>query len=204
MASVADRGGFTLVEAMISLGLLLVVLGGLGTFVLGAHSLSKGAYAEAELSLHLRLLRERLLFQVAPPHDGKRWSGLLSGESIPGAADAAAVRLTSRGVVLADGTSCAQTIALEPQTESAEDGESSRWLANTGDPVDAQWRRPYLRPLPAYLPEDWLDDSSLADHHLFFITLDATLNGYSRSERLAVPMFGKEQTGGSGGVFHDQ
>ena len=64
MAAFRDRRGFTLVELMITTFIIVLVMGGLGTFFLGAHRLVKGAYAEAELSMQLRMLREKLRFGI--------------------------------------------------------------------------------------------------------------------------------------------
>lgn len=204
MAAFRDRRGFTLVELMITTFIIVLVMGGLGTFFLGAHRLVKGAYAEAELSMQLRMLREKLLFHVAPMHNGKVWAGLLSGSSIGNASvveNSYKVRMSAKGINLSDGTACDQTIELIPRTQAVWGGTLDRWFGNDGDRVDDQWQRPYLRPIPGYLKDDWLDDSVLA-RHLFFITLDATMNGHSRSERLAVPVFGRQQQRTTAGVFH--
>ena len=77
-----------------------------------------------------------------------------------------------------------------------------RWFKNDGDRVDDQWPRKYLRPVPDYLPTDWLTDSELTARNIFFVTLDVAMNGYRRGERLTIPVFGKVQEPGSGGVFH--
>ena len=202
-----SRSGFTLVEVMTSLFIVLLVVGGLGSFFVGAHRLSRGAYAEAELSVQLRLLREKLLFHVAPPHDGKAWAGLLSGAGVNGAPvveNSFKVRMAAAGVTLSDGTACTQTIELVPHTQTDSDGTVQRWLVNDGDRVDDQWSHPYLRPMSGYLQADWLDDTELAARHLFFITVDATMNGVSRRERIAVPVFGTLQVRSTKGVFHDQ
>ncbi len=205
MARVGRRSGFTLVEMMTATFITALVMGGLGTFFLGAHRLVKGAYAEAELSVQLRMLREKLLFHVAPPHDGKVWGGLLSGGSIanaPVVENSFKIRMASNGIQLADGAPCDQTIELVAHTGSASDGSVARWFVNDGDRVDDQWSRPYLRPVPGYLPAAWLADSKLTSQNIFFITLDTTMNGYHRRERIAVPVFGKVQAIGEGGVFH--
>lgn len=198
------RAGFTLVELMVTTFIIVLVMGGLGTFFLGAHRLVKGAYAEAELSMQLRLLREKLLFHIAPPHNGKVWAGLLSGANIgssPVVENSMKVRMAAKGIDLTDGTACNQTIELIPRTQSAGGGTTARWFGNDGDRVDDQWQRPYLRPISSYLGDDWLNESVLS-RNLFFITLDATMNGFNRRERLAVPVFGRLQQRTTGGVFH--
>ena len=138
----------------------VLVMGGLCTFFLGAHRLVKGAYAESELSIQLRFLREKLLFHVAPPHNGKIWAGLLSGSGIGNSSvveSSFKVRMAANGIVLSSGVPCSQTIALIPDTRTGSDGSTARWFQNDGD---------------------------------------------RRSERLTIPVFGKVQEPGTGGVFH--
>ena len=199
------RGGFTLMEMMVATFITVLVMGGVCSFVLGAHRLVLGAYAEAELSIQLRFLREKLLFHVAPPHDGKIWAGLLSGSSIGNSSvveNSFKVRMAANGIDLLSGAPCSQTIELIPNTGTGSDGSTVRWFKNDGDRVDDQWRRPYLRPVPGYLPDAWLTDSEVTALNIFFVTLDIEMNGYRRSERLTIPVFGKVQEPGTGGVFH--
>jgi len=183
----------------------VLVLGGLGAFFVGAHRLVLGAYAESELSIQLRVLREKLLFHVAPSHSGKVWSGLLSGSGVGNSSvveSSFKVRMAANGIDLSSGAPCSQTIELIPTTGIGPDGSTVRWFKNDGDRVDEQWQRPYLRPVPSYLPDDWLTDSDVAARNIFFVTLDIAMNGYRRSERLVIPVFGKVQEPGAGGVFH--
>jgi len=192
------------VELMVSAFIMALVLGGLCTFMVTSHRLVKGAYAEAELSIQLRTLREKLLFHVAPPHGGNVWAGLLSGSSInnaPVVENSMKVRMSANGISLTDGKACPQTIELLVRTETTQDGTVNRWFGNDGDRYDDQWQRPYLRQVSNYLQTGWLEDSEIG-RNLLFITLNATMNGYSRNERLAVPVFGKQQQRSAAGVFH--
>ena len=206
VSAVRDRrSGFTLVEMMMATVITVLVMGGLCSFFLGAHRLVQGGYAESELSIQLRFLREKLLFHVAPPHDGKIWAGLLSGSSIGNSSvveNSFKVRMAANGIDLLSGAPCSQTIELIPNTGTGSDGSTVRWFKNDGDRVDDQWRRPYLRPVPGYLPDAWLTDSEVTALNIFFVTLDIEMNGYRRSERLTIPVFGKVQEPGIGGVFH--
>jgi len=207
MVSVARdrRSGFTLMELMMATFITILVMGGLCTFFLGAHRLVQGAYAESELSIQLRFLREKLLFHVAPPHNGKIWAGLLSGSSIGNSSvveSSFKVRMAANGIDLSSGVPCSQTIELIPNTGTSSDGSTARWFKNDGDRVDDQWQRPYLRPVSGYLPNTWLTDSEVAARNIFFVTLDIAMNGYRRGERLVIPVFGKVQEPGTGGVFH--
>ena len=193
---------------MVTSFIMVLVMAGLCTFMVCSHRLVKGAYAESELSLQLRTLREKLLFHIAPPHNGRVWAGLLSGSSINNSAvveNSYKVRMAAKGIDLTDGSAYAQTIELVPRTQTLQDGTIDRWFGNDGDRYDDQWQRPYLRSVPGYLSTDWLDDTLLLQspsRNLFFITLDATMNGFRRRERLAVPVFGKQQYRSTGGVFH--
>ena len=190
---------------MMATFITVLVMGGLCAFFLGAHRLVQGAYAESELSIQLRFLREKLLFHVAPPHGGAIWAGLLSGSSIgnsPVVESSFKVRMAANGIVQSSGVPCSQTIELIPDTGTGPDGGTARWFKNDGDRVDDQWQRPYLRPVPGYLPDDWLTDSEVTARNIFFVTLDIAMNGYRRSERLTIPVFGKVQEPGTGGVFH--
>ena len=204
-ASRARRSGFTLVEMMMATVITVLVMGGHCSFFLGAHRLVQGAYAESELSIQLRFLREKLLFHVAPPHNGKIWAGLLSGSSIGNGSvveSSFKVRMAANGIDLSSGAPCSQTIELIPDTGTGLDGSTARWFKNDGDRVDEQWQRPYLRSVPGYLPDSWLTDSEVTARNIFFVTLDIAMNGYRRSERLTIPVFGKVQEPGTGGVFH--
>ena len=184
----------------------VLVMGGLCSFFLGAHRMVQEAYAEAELSIQLRYLREKLLFHVAPPHDGKLGAGLLSGSGIgnsPVVENSFKVRMAANGIDLSSGAPCSQTIELIPDTRTGSDGSTTRCFKNDGDRVDDQWHRPYLRPVPDYLPDSWLDDTVLSANNVFAITLNIALKEsavrrrYSRSERIVIPVFGTV----SGGEF---
>ena len=202
MRRISCDGGFTLLEMMTSLAILFVVIGGLATFFLGAHRLAKGAYAEAELSVQLRALREKLLFHVAPPHGGNVWAGLLSGSSINGGQvveNSYKVRMAANGISTSTGAACSQTIELVPRTQTTSNGSVLRWLGNDGDRVDDQWQRPYLRQVESYLPTSWVDSSCLSSRQVFYITLAASMNGHARSERIAVSVFGNVTRGGFDG-----
>ena len=199
------QGGFTFIEMMMAIFITVLVMGGLCAFFLGVHRLVQGAYAESELSIQLRFLREKLLFHVAPPHGGAIWAGLLSGASIGNGSvveSSFKVRMAANGIDLSSGAPCSQTIELIPDTGTGPDGSTARWFKNDGDRVDDQWQRPYLRPVPSYLPDAWLTDSEVTARNIFFVTLDIAMNGYRRSERLVIPVFGKVQEPGTGGVFH--
>ena len=78
MVSRVHRQGFTIVEVMISTAVATLIFGGVASFFVVSNRLVKNAFAEAELSIRTREIREKLLFHVLPPSDGRVWPGLLS------------------------------------------------------------------------------------------------------------------------------
>lgn len=114
------RKGFTLVEMMFAVTIFLLVTASLGAASIGIQRLVRRAYAEAELSVRMRLMREKILF-----HPDR--------------------------IVLADG----------------------------------------------------VIDNRLLSHNLYFVNLSETLSGFTRAERIVVPVFGTEQEKNANSVFHD-
>ena len=196
------RRGFTLVEMMFASTILTLVLGGVFSLFLGVQRLSRTAFAEAELAVRMRELREKLLFHAAPPHDGKVWSGILSGTASGNRAvveGGVKVRMdTCWGLETASVKPVAQTVELVRRT----DGDRS-WFGNDGDRHDERWQVKWLCPggysnLPA---EGFVDDEHL-DAGVFFVALEMSANGVTRRERVTVPVFGALQPMG-GRVFDD-
>ena len=74
----ASKGGFTLVELMVTSAISVLILGAVVSSFVGGIRLLKATFATAEMSLRTRDLRDRLLFRAAPIHDGTMWAGLLS------------------------------------------------------------------------------------------------------------------------------
>ena len=66
MAHGTSRGGFTLVELMITSVISAVILGAVVSSFVGGIRLLKATFATAEMSLRARDLRDRLLFHAAP------------------------------------------------------------------------------------------------------------------------------------------
>jgi len=203
--AVRSKPGFTLVEAMFAVFVFGLVAGGLMTLVVGIQRLTCETVARAETSVRMRELREKLLFHAAPPHDGRVWSGLLSGsdEGTVLEGDTKIKMYTAYGRDMAQGQAVSQRIELVPRSESGAAG-TVRWLGNDGDRTDDRWRFKWLCPggfsnIPS---QYWLDGTRLADYNLFFVTLEMTAQGVTRRERMAVPLFGKVQVS-EGKVFHD-
>lgn len=208
-----QRPGFTLIEMMTAVFIFSVVVGGLGSFFLGIQRMMKESYAEAELSLRARALREKLLFHVAPPHVAAGhghtvWSGVLSGTPKSGTGLAveggSKVFLAATGIAADTGAVVGQEIQLLPKTGSS--GNASwRCFGNDSDRFDEQWRSPWLDPgrLDTIPAAGVFSTDVLATKNLFSINLELSANGFTRRERVVVPVFGKPQVPGAGKVFHD-
>lgn len=82
-----DRSGFTLIETMIATSIALIVLLALVGMFLFCHRMLRLTMAEAESTLAMRELRDKLLFRAGPGLN----SGLLTGKA---SADAAAITMT--------------------------------------------------------------------------------------------------------------
>lgn len=76
------RGGFTLVETMISSAIGVTVLLVVVSAFMTAQSMLRTAMTESELSLALREMRDKLLFKASPDIDGQHYAGLLSGRQL--------------------------------------------------------------------------------------------------------------------------
>lgn len=76
------RRGFTLVETMVSAAIGVLVLTTVMSAFLTSQRMLKTAMCEAELSLAMRELRDRLLFRVSPTIDGKVYSGLAGATAV--------------------------------------------------------------------------------------------------------------------------
>lgn len=210
------KRGFTVLELMIAISIFTVVVGSLCGTVVGIQRLITRSYAEAELSIRVRALREKLLFHVAPPHDGKAYSGLLSGaakSSRPVEGNQKKIYLRANAIQLANGASADQTIELVREQTSG--GASVSCFKNDGD--RDPWRTHWLRLAGmgagrtevanlGYLGTDAVVDDLLSvapNRNLYFIRLNAKLGGVEHRERLSIPVFGKEQIKNQNAVFHD-
>ncbi len=73
------RGGFTLGETMVAVGIGAIVLTAVLSSFMAAQNMLHTAMAESELSLAMREMRDKLLFKVSPDIAGSHYAGLLSG-----------------------------------------------------------------------------------------------------------------------------
>ena len=205
------RHGYTLVEVMIASALLIVILGGVGSLLIGVVGMTKRSFAEAELSLAMREMREKLLFHVVPAHDGKVWAGLLS--CADGVENGIKVYSKSNveeyskgeyhidgvhGLNITNGIPCEQTVQLviDMQYKS---------FMNDGDRYGGEGTKRWLMPSALGMIDgvEALDYSRQDDKNIYFIKLSAEVKDVSREERIAVPLFGINQEKNEGNVFHD-
>ena len=76
------RMGFTIVETMIALAIGAVVLVSVGSPFLAVHRMLHATMAEAEMSLAMREMRDKILFKASPDISGRHYAGLLSCTSL--------------------------------------------------------------------------------------------------------------------------
>lgn len=195
------RRGFTLVELTVASGIMVLAIGGVLSLFAGVRRMTGTAVSEAELSIRMRELREKLLFHAAPPHDGRVWSGVLSGTHTSSVVEGGRKIVMSRayGYDLTGSQIVSQRIELVPVTSG-----SATFFGNDGDRHDERWRHRWLDPGGiSWLSDRYLDSTALSRGSVFYVTLAASANGLTRRERVAVPVFGKAQRTLDGKVFDD-
>lgn len=200
-----SRKAFTLIELMLASGIMVIVIGGVGTFMLAAYRMVSRCYAEAQLSLQMRMMRERVLFHAAQPHNNTVWSGVLSGGTKRGDGQVIEssfkVWMAAKGVDLNTGKPVNQDIQLLARTQSGFaclGNDSDR----TGENIYRSWYRPYAG-LTYIKADDWIEDRFQLTKHIFYLKFDGEMDGFRRRERIVVPVFGFVQEKNSTSVFHD-
>ena len=223
----AARPGFTLVETMFASAVSALVLGGVASFMLGAGRMARTAFAEAELSVQTRQLRDKLLFHAMPQGGGVCWPGLLSARASRSDGDVveggSKLLMKVYGAGVGDGklyfstspegaagvigdTSSRHNLQLVARSETA-GGSTMKWLGNDDDRSAEHGNLGWLRPTRfGYLEDGWADGGMVLSHGLLFVEIAASMGGVSSRERVAVPLFGREQvknTSTAGSVFFD-
>lgn len=203
MARSTSRGGFTLVELMVTVSIFAVVSASLASAFVGGVRLLKSTFATAEMSLGVRALRERLLFNAAPPHDGTVWAGLLSGTNSTDVLEGNATKILMHCAALknANGVTANQTIQLifkNPGSQTcsffSEDRYDERWSARWLHPNNLDlFANSAQKPPLAWARKE--DDTE--DHSRFYIYLsgykDVAGLPVEHNERIVVPVFGRRQ-----------
>ena len=213
MAHGTSRGGFTLVELMVTSAIAALILGAVGSSFVGGIRLLKMTFATAEMSLRARDLRDRLLFHAAPIHDNTVWVGLLSGTNYPYVLEGNATKILMHCVALktVDDTTANQTIELTFRDYGT---EKCRFFSE--DRYDERWPHRWLNPGGLNLLADSLTTAPLVwaqsadnkeDKSRFYIRLTGRTDvaGFSveHNERIVVPVFGSPQetrADGKGGI----
>lgn len=179
---------------MTACAIFSLVMAGVGSAFIGVIRMSKTAMAEAELSLRMRQLREKLLFRVEPSHDGKIYAGLLSADH--GVEQGVRVRASGEGFDVVTGGRAEQTVKVV--------ADSSGMYLNEGDGTGVSRNNRWLNPTGIAVTHrdgfGWSDQDST---RLYTLDLEATAAGVTRRERVVVPIFGAAQVKNSESVFHD-
>ena len=213
MARGTSRGGFTVVELMVTTTIFVIVLSALYSSFIGGIRLLKATFATAELSLRARDLRERLLFHAAPPHHDTIWAGLLSGTNGTDVLEGNATVIFMHCPALknATGTMDNQTIRVVFRDYG---NEKCRFFSE--DRFDERWPQRWLNPGGLNLmaesgtttPLVWARKSDNSeDHTRFYIRLTGRMDvagiPVRHGERIVVPVFGCQQetrSDGKGGL----
>ena len=211
------RRGFTLLEMMTAVTVFSIVIVSVLSLFIGVERLVRTAYAEAELSVRMRELREKILFHASPMTGGKKHAGVLSGMPKSALAIEGGFKIYLRAPAfnLSDGAISYQDIQLVRETAG---GSGRGWFKNDSiqDPYRSRWfRLDEIGPLGqteahlGYLGDNAIDDDLLStsradDRGIFFIDLGAEVGGVTHRERIAVPVFGTEQVRNAAHVFHDR
>ena len=213
MARDSSRGGFSLVELMLTSAISVVILGAVASSFVGGMRLLKATFATAEMSLRSRDLRDRLLFHAAPLHDGTVWAGLLSGTNQNDVLEGNATKILMRCAALktAGNATDNQTIELTFRDYGT---EKCRFFSE--DRYDERWPHRWLHPGGLNLFADSHDTPPLTwaryannaeDHSRFYIHLSGRMDvaglPVEHKERIVVSVFGKPQdtrSDGKGGL----
>lgn len=213
MARGTSRGGFTLVELMVTSVIFMVILAAVVSTYMGSVRLLRVTVATTEMSLGVRDLRDRLLFHAAPPHDDTIWAGLLSGTNHVDVLEGNATRILMRCVAMKNntGTMGSQTIRL-----GFNDYGTEKCSFSSDDRYDERWKRRWLHPGNLNLLADSSSKAPLVwarktdgteDHSRFYIRLKGRTEAagipVEHGERIVVPVFGRQQTtraDGKGGL----
>lgn len=183
--------GFTIVEMVLASSVFLIVMAQLFASFLGLQRMLKEIHAEAEMAIAMDQLRERLLFRLDPNVSQRRLPGLL-GMTV-GNVDSVAVNMNAsaesrRGVFgngLDDVRDASARLMWDNGRVKLDNVPSARkWLDPGGFGLAGTW-------LDCVSPQN--SPQSLAVKPKIYFTLTMQKDGVSRSERIVVPLFGRNQ-----------
>ena len=198
MTGRTSRSGFTLLELIIVTGILTLVATLLTGAIVPCVRLYHATIAQCELPLRTRELREKLLFHMRPTESDKCYGGLLSVGNIH--PDTVAVNMVDEYVPLPltlkrDGTQSHRLFSWQ---------DSKGWfLMNDHLPHTAPYMY-WLRTGGMYQGgssswEDVVERQNLDAQNRLYVNLRVSAGSMagidfgSRSERVIVPLFGREQ-----------
>lgn len=203
MARGASRGGFTLVELMLTVAIFTLVVAAVGSAFIGGVRLLKATFATAEMSIRARDLRDRLLFHAAPPHHDTVWAGLLSGTNSNDVLEGNATKILMHCTAFkpTDNSAAPQTIQLV-----FKDFGTKKCSFFSEDRYDERWPIRWLNPSGLNLLADSRNTPPLTwarkadnteDHSRFYIHLSGRTDvaglSVEHNERIVVPVFGRQQ-----------
>ena len=110
MSATRDRSGFTLVETMVASAIAVLVFAAIAATFIFCQRMFRITMAEAEISLKMRDIRDKLLFRAGPGLN----SGLLTGKA---SADSASITMAWE-----DTTESHENIRLVWRTDSGKPG----------------------------------------------------------------------------------
>jgi len=177
------RRGFTLVEMMFAVTITALVMGMLSGLLFGLPRVIQHAYSESELSVRMRLLRDKLLFRAEPISGSRVYAGILSGMSEDPDTLVNENRITAQALALDTASSGASSLV-----------DQSINLSVTG--------------MDSYLTDKTeIENRLISGQKIYFINLCAKrgegVGEVEHRERIVVPVFGAEQKRNVTSVFHD-
>lgn len=208
MARHARSSGFTLVELLFTAAIFSLIAGAVFAAYLGSVRLLNIAFAEAELSIRTRELREKLLFHAAPAHNGVVWAGLLSGTNANQVLEGNGSKIRL-GCTALKGTTSVQGTANQTIEITLRDAGTPSCSLFSEDRVDERAAFRWLHPgnLDFFAGHSAASDVFVADATdpgRFYINVSArkTTSGFSttHNERIVVPVFGRTQRSESNGT----
>ncbi len=190
-SATVHKRGFTLVEVMVTVTIFTLVIAQVSGVFVSIVRMINMTMANTEMSLRARQLRDRVLFQSAPSHDNKWFSGLKNcvGLTVDSASINGSVVALNR-----NGQGEADTAALRLRMETS--GDVS-YLYNDSDRTNEKWFCPgeftFVDGTRWY---DVVDTGDLETKNRLYLSLTLKsshmgMDAVTRTERIVMPVAGK-------------
>ncbi len=209
-SKIAKSSGFTLIEMLIACTIFIIVAAQIVVVFTGINRTVQTTMAEMEFALAARQLRERLLFKATPDEEDRYYAGLLSASDVTVDYSAITAKLP-----YVDSTGNADTDSNNiTDGRTAKLGIGSKWNS-TRQQNDMMIEDKYNNYAKLWLftsgisfgydYNQWNDSNhegtGFADREAFaesdgknyYLNLRYEANGVVHRERIAIPIFGKEQ-----------